>query len=121
MTRSVPIKDFFREHREAPFIDRKTFYDCYEQIEPHINPGILVGYLAVHGLIKTTEDKAALGGGQGRERLLQIAEEVAGGEGFMILYMCLYKSRSVHMGHAEAVKIMDEYGMRTWLYNIGSV
>ena len=81
-----------------------------------LETAVLYCYLMRYrGLIKNNADRKVLTSSSlGREErytklmeIIRVKEE----EAYMYLYMCLFESRSKFKGHADAVRVFDNYGM----------
>ena len=74
---------------------------------------MLLGHLMRYGLVRNASDIETITSSsfQPQDRLNALLKltEAAGTEGFMLLFMCLFDSRSDTMGHKQAVELLQEH------------
>ena len=108
------VRAFLAENSGLRYVTREVFWSSYEKIRAYLDNVLLWPLMMSHGLARGSDDierltSQSLQPHHRRAALLELAEK-GGDHGFMLLFICIHKSSGDSLGHADAVKILQEAG-----------
>lgn len=110
----LDVKNFMECNPGVQYVNKEVFYSCYREIRNLLDNSILLEYLRKYDMLNglVDEEKLVSPYCQLQDRFSSLIDivEMQGEYGYMILYICIYKSRARSSRHEYAVSRLDRIG-----------